>query len=168
MRPGHRDYGRGRRIMAKTAKAAAAPASRMWLLGVATGLLLVTAAPTALLAAILLLPAGVVWLADRSTSHGVARIVLVAGLAAAMAPMTRLWSGGAGWTLAAEILSDVRTPALAWTAEGAAWLAAVLAPLFVRLMLDLGAAAQSARLRAARRTLEEDWGLPPAQADPDP
>ena len=146
--------------MAGRANAAPRGGGRMWLLG--CGLLLVMAAQVAILAGVLLLPAGIAWQMERAQAATMTRIVTTAGLAMAIGPIVHLWSNGAGWAMTVEILSDIRTPAACWAAQGGAWLASELAPLLVGLALNLLAATRAARLRSLRKRLEADWGLPPA------
>lgn len=148
--------------MASAVKRAAGGGSFMWLLGLGCGLGAVFAGPAAALLLVLLLPAAVTWIADGSPSRAVPRIVLVAGIAMVLGPLVRLFGAGVNWGASLALLSDVQLLARAWAVQAAAWLTGELAPLVARLVLDLAAAAQTARLRAARERLVADWGPPPA------
>lgn len=148
--------------MASAVKRTSGGGSLMWLLGLGCGLAAVFAGPMAALLAVLALPAVVTWFADTTPGRAVPRIVLVAALAMALRPLVRLLGAGVSWGPALAMLTDVEVLAGAWAVQAAAWLAGELAPLVARLILDLAAAAQIARLRAARERLVTDWGPPPA------
>jgi hypothetical protein len=140
--------------------------SRGWMAGLACGVLIMLAAPTAALAGVLLLPAILVFALDRLPGRPVGTIVLIAGGAMALSPLLRLWGGGGDWAVARDLLANVSTIAAAWAVQGAALLAAELAPVIARLAMELRVAAQAAALRSARTRLESEWGLPPADPVP--
>jgi hypothetical protein len=144
------------------ARASTAAGGRMWLLGLGSGLLLVTAAPLALLLGILLLPGVITWIADKAPDRAIPRLVGLAGLAASLHPVVGLIVDGGAWASALERMTDAGVLALAWAAQGGAWMAGELSPLVLRIALDALATAQIARLRARRNRVAEAWGLPPA------
>ncbi len=152
-------------VPAKTAPAKApaeAAGSRLWLGGLACGAGVVLAAPSMVLAAVLLLPSLLAFVADRDPGRAAARSVAVFGIAFALAPALALWRGGGGMDACLDVLSNFTALPLAWSAQAGGWLLSELAPLLVRLALDAHAAARTRRLRALRRRYEEDWGIPPA------
>jgi hypothetical protein len=132
--------------------------SRTWLLGLACGLLVALATPLALLAGLLLAPALAAWLLDATPGRGVARPMLLCGLAAALRPLLDLWAAGHGMAASLELAGDLAGVALAWAAQGAAWLVAQLAPFLCGLAQAARDHARIARLRAARARLEQEWG----------
>ena len=139
---------------------AATPRSLVWLQGLLCGALVTLATPTALLAGALLAPAGLAYRLDHQPGRPVARVVLVCALAGTVHPLRTLWGGGHGMQLAVAMLGDVWVWIPAWAAAGGGWLLAELAPLGIRLALELTASARTARLRAQRSRLESEWGLP--------
>ena len=146
------------------ASVAAAPGKgRGWLAAIAGGVVVLLAAPTAALAGALLLPALIVLAIDRHPGRPVGVIVLVAGMATALAPLLTLWSGGGDWAVARDLLGSVTRLATAWAVQGAALLAAELAPVVARLAMELRVSGQAAALRNARARLEAEWGLPPGE-----
>lgn len=137
--------------------------ARLWWLGLLCGGLATLATPTAALAGLLLAPSGAAWLADRSPGKLAVRPVLLCGLAAAIGPLAALWTGGHTLALALSLASDVQGLGIAWGAQAAGWLAGELAPLAVLLGVEAAAAARAAALRARRRALQDEWGLPDAE-----
>jgi len=133
---------------------------RGWLIGMGCGALATLATPTALLAGVLLAPALAAWLLDPAPERDLARPMLFCGLAAALAPMLTLWSGGGGMAASSALAADLPTLAVAWAAQAAAWLVAELAPLLVGLAQAAAVRARVGRLRAERARLEAEWGLP--------
>lgn len=142
---------------------AATPRSLIWLQGLLCGALVTLATPTALMTGALLAPAYLVYRLDHQPGRPVARVVLVCALAGSVYPLRALWGGGHGMKLAVAMLGDVWTWIPAWAAAAGGWLLAELAPLGIRLGLELAASARAARLRAQRSRLESEWGLPAAE-----
>jgi hypothetical protein len=147
--------------MSKAGTATRRRGSGPWLQGLVCGALATLATPTALLAGVLLLPAIIVYLIDDAEGRATLRTVLLFGLAASLRPMLGLWTGGHSMDISISLLSDVATPAVAWSAQGAGWLLAQAIPLLVRMALEGQAKIEIARLRAERAKLAETWGLPP-------
>lgn len=145
----------------RTAPARAAT-SRLWLHGLLCGTLIAVAAPAALLAAVLGLPALLAWLCDRGSGRPTARNLGLAAAAISIPALAAFWHAGHDWAACLDLLSDPSRLALAWAVQAGFWLVGELAPLAIRLALDAGAAAQAARLRARRAEYEREWGLPPA------
>ena len=89
------------------------------------------------------------------------RQVALFGAALSIGPVMRLWRGGGGVADALALLGDVGVLGTAWAACAVGWLLAELAPVLVRVALDRSDHAQEAALLAARRRIEERWGVPP-------
>ena len=87
------------------------------------------------------------------------------GLAGTVQPLVDLWHAGHTIPIALDMASDTTTLATAWAAQGGAWLLCELGPLLIALVMEAISGAKAARLRAARATYEEQWGLPPAGRD---
>ena len=138
-------------------------AGGIWLLGMACGGAAALAPAAMAMLAILLAPGVLAAAADTTPGRAAARPVVLLGAAAAIAPLARLWADGASLPNAITLACAPRTLALAWSLQGAAWLAAEALPALVRLLLDGNARAQTAALRRARHALEEEWGIPPAR-----
>jgi hypothetical protein len=136
--------------------------SGLWVQGLLCGAVVTLATPTALLAGVLLLPALIVHLLDDGEGRPTLRAVLLFGLAASLRPLLALWSGGHTLQTSLALLSDIATPAVAWSAQGGAWLLTQLIPLLMRLALEAQSRVEVARLRAERAQLAASWGLPPA------
>jgi hypothetical protein len=136
-------------------------ASGVWLLGLACGAGLAMAPHFLVLAGVLLAPGLFAFAADPLPGRPAARPVLLLGLAMAIRPALALWTAGTQVGTALAIAAEPRTLALAWSAQGAAWLLAEAAPALVGLLLEASARARIAVLRRARAGLEEEWGIPP-------
>ncbi|MBN9510402.1 MAG: hypothetical protein J0I21_14980 [Alphaproteobacteria bacterium] len=137
--------------------------SGLWLGGLACGAVITLATPTAVLAGLLLAPAGLAWVLDRAPDRPTARPMLLCGLAATVQPMATLWLTGHGMETALATAADLATLAVAWAAQAAGWLLSELAPFVAGLAIEARARARGAKLRAERRRLEEEWGLPAAE-----
>jgi hypothetical protein len=142
---------------------AARHGSRLWLLGVGSGLLAALATPTAVLGGLLLAPALLALVLDSSPQRSLARPILFCGLAAALRPLLALWADGHTMAASLSLAADLSTLGLAWAAQAAAWLLGELLPLVVGLAQEARSRARVARLRDARARLEQEWGLPPSQ-----
>jgi hypothetical protein len=134
--------------------------SMPWLGGVACGMVATLATPTALLLCLLLLPVALALLVDPRPGRPVLRPIWLCGLAAALRPLLMLWRDGHTIDASLSLATDAGVVATAWAAQAAGWLMAELAPLAVRLTLEAGALARSARLRAERADYEVRWGFP--------
>ncbi len=145
--------------MKKPAAVATRRGSGRWVQGLACGALAALATPTALMAAVLLLPAIVVYLTDDGEGRATLRAVLLFGLAGSLRPLLALWTGGHSMGACMSLLSDMAVPALAWSAQGAGWLLAQVIPVAIRVALDAQASVEIARLRDERAKLAEAWGL---------
>jgi hypothetical protein len=137
--------------------------SGLWLAGLACGAVITLATPTAVLAGLLLAPAGLAWMLDRAPERPTARPMLLCGLAATVRPMAALWLSGHDMETALAAAADLATLAIAWAAQAAGWLLSELAPLLAGLAIEARARARGAKLRAERRRLEEEWDLPASE-----
>ncbi|MGH7155664.1 MAG: hypothetical protein ACREF3_17190 [Acetobacteraceae bacterium] len=131
----------------------------LWLQGLLCGALVALAGPVALLLGILLAPAGLAALLDRESSKPVARCVLLCGLGTCVGPVGRLWSSGQGLSQALALVTEPRVIGIAWGAAAGGWMLCELAPIVLRLALDVSARSRAARLRARREQLAEAWGF---------
>jgi len=155
--------------MAKAARrAAGGPANRSWFWaqGLACGILVAMAAPLAMVLAVVFAPAALGALAS-SGDHGrrLGGAMLVYGLAAALPWLGGLWATSRDWGMALDLLGGMRLVGECWSAQAAAWLLSEIAPLVARLVLEAWVRARDARLREARRRLQEEWGLGSDEAD---
>jgi hypothetical protein len=143
----------------------ASSGSRLWLQGLLCGTLLAIAAPAALLAVVLGLPALLARLFERTPGHPMARNLALIAAAVTIPALAALWHAGHSWAACLDLLADLDRLAIAWAVQAGFWLAGELAPLAIRLALDAAAATQAVRLRARRAEYEQEWGLPPATPD---
>jgi len=144
----------------RAARAAPGGRSWFWAQGVGCGLLVATAAPLALVLAVLFAPALLATLvAPPGTARRPGGILLVYGLAAALPWLAMLWAGAQSWTASLDLLAGARLPGVCWGAQAAAWLFGEIAPVGARQVLEVRVRARSARLRDARSRLQAEWGL---------
>ncbi len=153
---------------AKPLREADGSRSLIWLQGLLCGAVVTLATSYALLIGVMLAPAAIAYRLDRQHGRPVARAVMVFALAGSIQPLHELWRGGSGMAMALGLLGDVRTWLPAWAASGGGWLLAELAPIFVRIILDIAARSRAARLRAQRTRLEQEWGIPPTPEEDEP
>ncbi len=139
------------------------PGGSVWLQGLVCGAAVALATPCTVLAGLLLAPGITALLLEREPGRPAARVALLCGAAMAASPLVALWQAGQGVGGAITAASDSTLLGGCWAAQGAGWLAAMLAPLFVRLALEAHARATMARLRAERSRYEAEWGIPPAE-----
>jgi hypothetical protein len=137
----------------------------VWLLGLLCGVGAAVAPGFLAMAAILLGPAALAFFTDPSPGRARARPVLLLGGAMAIGPMIGLAGSGGGVGSAIALACEPRVLALAWSAQGAAWMAVELAPWVIRMLLEGTAHAQAMALRRARRGIEAEWGIPPREGD---
>lgn len=147
-------------------KQARTPGTRLWIQGLACGAALTLATPATVLALLLLAPSLAALLLDAEPGRPCGRTTLLAGAAAAIAPVFRLWSSGGPVGGALVTASDPQLLLACWLAQAGAWLATQMTPLVIRLVLETNAAAQTARLRRQRASYEKDWGVPPVEETP--
>ena len=142
-------------------KAGIAGANRsvIWLSGLACGVLAAIVPGIAVAAAGLLAPGVVALRLDREPGRPVARTVLTCGLAGCVHPVITLWNTGQSFATAIAIVTDPTTIGIAWGAAAAGWLVTQIAPLAVRVALEVVALGRSTRLRAVRSRIAETWGL---------
>jgi hypothetical protein len=157
-----------RRGSAKSARIAGVqgdPRSLTWLQGLLCGALATLATSTALLAAVLLLPAIVAGVLDRQPGKPIARSVGLFGLCGVIGPVRSLWAAGHTIEAATTLAADVDNLMLAWGGAVAGWLLAEIAPVVVRAVLEANALSRTARLTAKRAEYELAWGFPPVAKD---
>ena len=135
--------------------------SLRWLQGMGCGLVLAVSPSTLLLLGGLMAPLVPALLSDGARGRPVARSVALFGAALSIGPVLRLWREGDSTANALALLGDVGVLGTAWAACAVGWLLAELAPVLVRVALDRNDHAQEAALLAARRRIEERWGVPP-------
>jgi len=150
--------------MARTAAAArpAAPPkarSYLWLQGMACGALVTMAAPTALVCGVLMLPAIIANVTETAPGKPLTRVLMLFGAAAIVSPLHILWTSGHTLVGALTLVEDPAVLSLSYAAAGGGWLLAELVPVLVRVALEATARAKTARLRAARARLQEEWRL---------
>ena len=139
---------------------------RIWVLGLVCGLGAALAPGLLALVGLLLAPGLLAFVTDPTPGRASARPVLLLGAAAAIGPLLALNASGGGVAAALAIGGEPRSLALAWSAQGAGWLAVEAAPWLIRLVLDSTARAQALALRRTRRTIEAEWGIPPRDGEP--
>jgi membrane-associated phospholipid phosphatase len=139
--------------------------SMVWLQGLLCGAMAMLAPPTALLLGVLLGPAVLALMLDRQPGRPRARSIALFGMAASVDPLRTLWVSGHAMTDAAALLGDLHVLGTAWAAA-AGWLLAEAAPVAVRATLEALTISRTARLRALRSRLSEEWRLDPPAAEP--
>ncbi len=131
----------------------------LWL-GSLAGLMAAVLAPTSsAIAAVLLLPTALTWIADTQPGRPTARVVLLFGLAAACAPFDALWHAGTGLISSHTITLavDLRTLALAWAAQAGGWLLTQLLPLLIERFADAQTRKTIKLLDARKAQLQQEW-----------
>jgi hypothetical protein len=128
-----------------------------WLPALVGAIGVAVAPPTALLAAVLLLPAVMAWIADTTPGRPSVRAVLLFGLAASCGPFDLLWRSGHRLETAVTLIGDLRVIALAWSAQAGGWLITQLLPLAISVWLETEARTDMARLERRKHALAEEW-----------
>ena len=136
--------------------------SYAWLQGLLCGVAATLVPGPTLLAGLLLAPGLLALLLDQSHGKPMARAVLLCGLAATIPPLAALWHQGATVGAAFTLLGDPSVLGAAWACGAGGWLMNELAPLLLRMVMDAAAAARTARLKAERARISEEWDLAPA------
>lgn len=142
-----------------TKASAGASNALIWIEGLLCGGLVTLLPPTALLLGVLLGPAFVALALDHQPGKPIARSAGLCALAASVTPVRTLWVAGHGMAASLTLATDINVIGTAWSAAAAGWLLAELAPFAVRAALEALSLARAARLRAARASLLEAWGL---------
>jgi len=131
----------------------------VWLQGLACGGCIALAPGPSTLVCVLLAPAIVMLLVDRSPGRPSARAVLLCGAAASVGPSMALWRmSGANIGNSFAMLSDPAVVSPAWAACAAGWLLTQILPIGIRVVLEASSLSRAARLRAERARLAEEWG----------
>jgi hypothetical protein len=153
-----------RKAPTAAALAASRPAAHSgmapWLQGLACGVLLIVATPTALLCTALLLPTVMAMLSEHQPGRPVSRVVMLFGLAGSCTPFSALWRAGHTMPDALALVSDIRVLAIAWSAQGVGWLLSQLVPLLLGLLGEQKTRIEIARLQKRREALWEEWHSP--------
>lgn len=135
----------------------AAPDRTAWLQGAVFAAVVTLATPTAVFAAILLLPSLMAAIADPTPGRPVGRAVLLYGLAAAAPEAAALWRHGNDIGTALRLALDVPTLAWCWAAQAGGWLLTQALPLVIHAALDARAARQAAALEKLKAAHEAEW-----------
>ena len=139
---------------------------RIWVLGLLCGIGAALAPGLLALAGILLAPGLLAFITDPTPGRASARPVLLLGAAAGIRPLLAFNASSGGVAAAISIGCEPRTVALAWSVQGAGWLAVEAVPLLIRLVLDSTAHARALALRHTRRVIEAEWDIPPRDGEP--
>lgn len=138
-----------------------------WVLGLACGILVAIATPSAILAGTMLAPSALMLVFDKANGKPIARCMILCGLAASVRALVELWSGGHTITLALRLIADPDTLLFGWVSQAAGWVLVEIASLAMTLVQAVRVKSEIAAFRKARADLEQTWGIPPA-AEPDP
>ena len=128
-----------------------------WLQGVACGMLFILATPTAVLAMCLLMPALLSFVADREPGRPVTRAVLLFGSAGSCAPFVALWRTSHGMADMWLLVGDIRTLAIAWSAQALGWLIAEILPFLMGLIGEAQTRIEINRMQKRREALMQEW-----------
>lgn len=115
------------------------------------------AAPSAVLAAVLLLPSLMARVDDRSHGHAITRAVLLFGVAAGYPTLDALWQTGDRMPDAITLAIDVRTLAWCWSAQAGAWLLGQVLPVLVASFRRRESHSHEAVLQQRQAALESEW-----------
>ena len=118
---------------------------------------MIAATPSAVLAAILLLPTVMALAGDRQPGRPVARAVLLFGMAACCQPLTMLWRSGNHMDGAWGLALDIRTIAEAWAAQAFGWLLTQLLPIAMGLALEARTSVLVSLHRRRYDTIKSEW-----------
>ena len=117
----------------------------------------ISATPSALLVAVLLLPTVLAWIADRQPGRPCARVVMLFGAAAACPDLDRLWQLGNELDVAIVLATDIRQLAIAWAGQAGGWLLIQLLVFVSGQAADARNTLTSSRLMRRRETLLAEW-----------
>jgi len=145
------------------AKSAAKEKGRglVWVQGLACGACAAVAPIPCATIAVLLAPAIVMAVRDRSPGRPVGRAMLLCGSAACVSPLVTLWQMGSDAGLA--LLSDPGVIGPAWAACAGGWLLTQLLPAVVLGIMEAASLARATRLRAERERLISAWDFESGQ-----
>ncbi len=129
----------------------------VWMQGLACGTCVAVAPAACGLLAVLLAPAILALLFERTPGRPIARAVLLCGAAACVGPLMTMWQAGPGTGFA--LLSDPGVVGTAWAACAGGWLLSQLLPIGIRGVLEAASLSRAVRLRAERERLAKAWGL---------
>ena len=100
------------------------------------------------------------WMGDRQPGQPTARAVLLFGLAASCQPLDLLWRAGHRMEDAVVLITDVRTLAIAWSAQAGGWMLTQLLPLLIGFFVEAQANIVAQRLQKRLESLQEEWNRP--------
>ena len=145
------------------AKAAAKPrtgrgGSSLWLQGLVCGVVLTFATPAALLACVLLAPALLASIADRSPGRPVVRAVLLYGTAVALKPLWHLCLTGDSMDTALAIMSDPMTIGACWLGAALGWALCEVLPFVLETAGKFAEAARVLVWETELKRCREEWG----------
>lgn len=136
-----------------------------WVQGLACGILVAVATPTAILAGTLLAPSALMLVVDKAQGKPITRCMILCGLAASVRAIVELWSGGHTTDVALRLIADPDTLLFAWVSQAAGWVLVEIASIATNLLQSVRVKSEIAALRKDRAELEQTWGIAPA---PDP
>ncbi len=127
----------------------------VWVQGLACGACVAVAPIPCATIAVLLAPAIVMLVRDRSPGRPVGRAMLLCGSAACVSPIATLSQMGSDSGFA--LLSDPGVFGPAWAACAGGWLLTQILPIAMRGVMESASLARAARLRAERARLLTAW-----------
>ena len=130
-----------------------------WLLGVACGVVVCFATPSALLAGVLLAPAIVAALFDSQAGRPMARVVLVSGGGMTFPPLWHLNMAHPSIGLALDMLSDPGVLCPAWLAAASGWAVCESLPIVLQAAANRRAVSTIAALQDEAERLKAQWDL---------
>eukprot|EP01037_Dinobryon_pediforme_P001817 gene1817-1847_t len=128
-----------------------------WSQRLVAGIAVIAAPPFAALAALLLLPAAMAWIADQSPGRPAARAVMMFGLAASCHPFELLWRSGIRMDVTLTLVSELRVLSLAWAAQAGGWLLSQILPILLRAWREGQTRMHLAQLERRKKTLSDEW-----------
>jgi hypothetical protein len=135
-----------------------------WMQGLGIVIVVIAVPPSAALAALLLLPVGMTWIADQAPARPAARAVLLFGLAASCHPFDLLWRSGDRMDVTFTLVTDLRVISIAWAAQAGGWLLSQILPLLLGAWHESQTRLRLAHLERRKKLLSEEWGPDPGAA----
>jgi hypothetical protein len=115
------------------------------------------AAPTAVVIAVLLLPSALARAADSTPGHPLTQTVLLFGCAGIVPYLDRLWHVGNHLPEAIGLATDMQVIALCWALQAAGWLLGQVIPLALAAITRRELARHRMALEQRRAALETEW-----------
>jgi hypothetical protein len=123
-------------------------------------LLVIFAAPSALVATILLLPSLLVRAVDSTPGHPLTQAVLLFGCAGAFPCLNQVWHLGNRLPEAVALGTDIRTVAVCWALQAAGWLLGQLIPFAVAFLTRREITQHRTGLEQRKAALQTEWDWP--------